>query len=383
MNKNMVISEFRPLFLTVEKIGPFQEKPFILDMTDEMGEPCNLFLLLSKNGRGKTTLLEIIRILIRLLDSKEPENFQHEDLDSVPAAWAKLNIRTRFKSESGDYDGVMSIVAGDFPQSQLGLPEKDCPTYLLEKPHTILGFRRRTSGRIETFILGEAKEQFEDFAWFVRTLKDKPQDFGEPTISFPTLLYFDAIRDVPPISTGNKGVIEPAGIGYRIHHHFGNEGVQWADSLDNLLVWLKWLDNGSFERAADLINGKIFVGRTKFLKEIRKQPPQAVVQNGKTEHRLDRLSSGEKSVLQILLRIDAHRTLNTWVLLDELDAHLHPNMEHWFLKILKTYIIDNPGLTVIASSHSRELIKSFAPEIREKGLVKGGHIIKDDLEVPG
>lgn len=40
-------------------------------------------------------------------------------------------------------------------------------------------------------------------------------------------------------------------------------------------------------------------------------------------HRLDRLSSGEKNLVQLFLRIGAHMTRNTILLIDEFDVHLH------------------------------------------------------------
>ena len=79
---NFLVYDFRPLFLTVEGIGPFQEAPYELDLTDANGEPCNFFLLLSMNGRGKTTLLELMASLMGLLEQREPETLGFEDLDS-------------------------------------------------------------------------------------------------------------------------------------------------------------------------------------------------------------------------------------------------------------------------------------------------------------
>jgi hypothetical protein len=69
---NFLVYEFRPLFLTVEGIGPFQEQPYTLDFTDANDEPCNFFLLLSQNARGKTTLLELMTALNGAVGTKNP-----------------------------------------------------------------------------------------------------------------------------------------------------------------------------------------------------------------------------------------------------------------------------------------------------------------------
>ncbi len=377
------MDEFRPVSLAVEKIGPFQEKPFVLDFTDDSGEPCNFFMLISKNGRGKTTLLDMLTVLFSLLEHDERESFGFEDLDSGSGAWAKLDAKVSIRSPSGRFHGIFSIAAGDFPANGWNTPEPETLAKLGNPPAFLFGYRRRASGRLEKILVGEKdhKSIFQDFLAAVRYESGAGQKFGEPLIALPTLLYFDAKRDIPKVEKGTIGIVKPESWGYRPAHRFSHEGGEWSQSLDNLLVWLYWLDDGSFDHAADLINKTVFLGKTKFLKGIRKQPPQAIVQSGTTSHRIDRLSSGEKSIVQILLQTEAHKTHLTWLVVDEMDAHFHPNMEHWFLKTLKKMIVDNPGMTVVATAHSREILKSFAFEIKEEGLVKGGHLIEDDLDV--
>jgi hypothetical protein len=40
---------------------------------------------------------------------------------------------------------------------------------------------------------------------------------------------------------------------------------------------------------------------------------------------------------------------------------------------------DHPGLTIISSSHARELIPAFGHDVYEEGLRKGGEIIQEGL----
>ncbi len=74
------------------------------------------------------------------------------------------------------------------------------------------------------------------------------------------------------------------------------------------------MDDGRFEKARYLINQQVFDGTTKYLKDVQKDPPEAVVYTSNDEpntHRLDRLSSGEKNLVQLFLRIGSHMTKNT------------------------------------------------------------------------
>ena len=101
--------------------------------------------------------------------------------------------------------------------------------------------------------------------------------------------------------------------------------------------------------------------------------------NENNEHRLDHLSSGEKSLVQLFLRIGAHMTGNTILLIDEMDVHLHLKLQHRLLNILKGMAKDFPGLTIIGTTHSVEIMQGFAFEVKEKGLRKGGHLIEEDI----
>ena len=81
---NFVVKRFQPLYLTVDGIGPFRENPFTMAFLDRENKPCNLYMLISQNGRGKTTLLEVMVCLMDMLSLQEPRILGFEDLD--PAA---------------------------------------------------------------------------------------------------------------------------------------------------------------------------------------------------------------------------------------------------------------------------------------------------------
>lgn len=378
--ENFLIKSFKPIKLTVSNIGPFRDEPVSFDFTDNQGQPCNFFLLMSKNGRGKTTLLEVMTVLFNTLSSREMDSFGYEDLDSGKSgSWTQLDIFIQAKYNGSDISAGLSLLAGTFKSPPFHPDEDPFNGIELTSKH-FHGFRRRASGRLER--IEKSDEFVEDLVAAINLFKgNPPTGFEKETLSFPTMLYFSAYRDIKPIFSGQRAITQPVGWGYQPLNCFLEEGVEWDRSLDNMLVWMKWLDDGRFERAVEIVNKRVFEGSTKFLKDIRKQPPEAIVINDGEEHRLDRLSSGEKSLVQLFLRIGSHMTLNTILLIDELEVHLHPNMQHRLLKLLKQLAIDNPGLTIIATTHSREILRAFAHEIEEKGLIKGGHIISEDFTV--
>ncbi|MCP4112924.1 MAG: ATP-binding protein [Desulfobacteraceae bacterium] len=373
---NFLIDSFEPLYLTVDKIGPFQEKVWTFDFTDTNNEPCNFYFFISENGRGKTTLLELMVALMRMLGHREMDTFEYEGLDKGEGR-VQWDIRLRLKREGRSESVVFSLIAGfigaDTSLKAWGTDELE--EVGAESWHRF-GFRKRKSGRLE--LVGKSDELAKDFIDAIQNFSgDRPQGFEDDPMTFPTLLYFSAYRDILPIQD-KRSISAPEEWGYKTVHSFTQEGVRWLKSLDNLLVWLTWLDDGRFERAKDIINERVFKGTLKYLKKVRKDPPGAIIENEGKEHRLDQLSSGEKCLVQMFLRIGAHMTRNTILLIDEMDVHLHTKWQHRLLNQLKQMAKEHPGLTIIVSTHSREILERFHYDMEEENLRKGGHIIEDD-----
>ena len=143
------------------------------------------------------------------------------------------------------------------------------------------------------------------------------------------------------------------------------------------------MDDGRFEKAVAAINERVFkVGDKKLfagkkLKGVRKEPPEAIIEVERLEHRLDRLSSGEKSLVQLYLRLGAHMTRNTVLLIDEPEVHLHRNWQYetlfTLLNLAKSHF---PNVNVYMATHSERMMKAFALNIIEENLRKGAYIIE-------
>lgn len=305
-NKRIEIHEFRPLWLTLDRVGPFQDTPYEIDFTDDQDQPCNLFLLMSENRRGKTTVLEGIALLMRLLGMEDPHQFDHEDLD-VGEGQVQLDVLTRIHWQGVDRRVVLSLAAGNLGEETFlkVWGASDLERYGAQEWYRI-GFQPAIS-------VADIYQR----DGLVRNLRhylivpSRPvsEGFANSTLSLPTTLYFPAYRDVPPIpGFGDRPITQPDHWGYSSAFEFTAHGTHWSASLDNLLVWLAWLNNGSFETAVETVNETIF-GKSpdKFLvPEIRRMPQEAMVKSAGQTHRLDRLSSGEKNLVQLFLRSGAH-----------------------------------------------------------------------------
>lgn len=378
---DFIIQGFEPIRMWVENIGPFRD-PFELDFTDDNGDPCNMFLLISENGQGKTTLLDVMVTLMGMVEKKAPIAFGHEDLDQTmlggkDPSRAQLDILVRFYQDGDHQIAVLSLIAGPKGTTSIrAWTESELKDIGAQSWHRF-GYRRHSSGRMEEI---GAKDTFvQDLLGSVQNQMSTPPDgFGDSGVAEPALLYFTAYRDIPRVQDNGRAIEAPEDWKYRPVKSFLSRD-EWIHSLDNLLVWLKWIDENRFQRAVEDVNQWVFKGTPKRLEDVQKDPPEAVISNRGSRHRLDRLSSGEKSLIQMILRIGAHMTRNTWIVIDEVDVHLHPKWQHRILNILKQIVAETPGLHVIATTHSREILQGFAFETKEPGLKKGGHIIEENL----
>lgn len=385
---NILVDEFAPLFLTVDRVGPFQERMEEFDFTDSNDDPCNIYLMVSKNGRGKTTVMEMLAAMMRMLGQKSESTleltggfgFEPFDREAGRAQW---DVRLTLNQDGHRETVVLSLLAGTMgEETTLKLwGESELKKYGASRWHRF-GFVRNNFGRYS--MVGRHDDWVMNFnAMIEAAMGARLAGFESDDLTYPTLIYFSAYRNIIPIHTQERAIVAPHDWNYRPVHVFDVEGRDWRDSLDNLLVWLKWLDDERFEKAVGTINERVFkvgdgrLSSGKKLKGVRKEPPEAIIEVEGKEHRLDRLSSGEKSLVQLYLRLGAHMTRNTILLVDEPEVHLHRNWQYetlyTFMKLAKDHF---PNVCVVMASHSERMMKAFGHDIAEENLRKGAYIIE-------
>lgn len=375
--------EFKLVSLHIDCIGPFQDTVTTVDFTDTERQPCSIFLLMSRNGRGKTTVLEIIAYLMDTLAREAPLGLP-QILQDHPKGRAQLDVWVKLKMSTGaEHRAILSLM--------MGIAESSSLMHWDDQKLAEIGADAWDRHAVSPAWKGRFSQQAsEDDDGVVPLLGEllhvarlrPPAGFGieqsNPETA-PTVLYFPSTRDIAKLpETEQRSVSRPIDWNYRTVRRFDRDQIRWSTSLDNLLVWLKWLEDGRFESACNALNEFVFKGTSKQIIGTRKDPPEAIVRNEGQEHRLDQLSSGEKSLVLLFLLLFIHKTQNTVVLLDEVDLHLHPEWERRIVYQLKQVVSRSPGLTIIMSSHSHDVLERFDVHAPEPPLRKGGELLKDD-----
>lgn len=379
MSANLNISRFQPVRLTVENIGPFRA-PFELSFTDKNGDLCNFFMLVSRNGFGKTTALETIWALMFLLapssrgDADFADNFIRPELRSGRGR-AQLDVRIQLGIGTRSRVIVASFCAGTDEPLRAWVPSVLSEAQADEWVPFVAN--RDWQSGYRPFGDGARDLGLEILSLFDQSVANKlvPSDLFGSGLAMPTALLFPADRGLVVAAEDQRSISRPAAFRYRPAHHFGVDGRSWPSSIDGLLVWLEWLDPDFFMRARELINELLFEKSEKKLVSIDRNALAALIDTKNGVHRIDRLSHGEKAMLQLILRAACHMTESTILLIDELETHLHPKWQHALLRLLKKWVQENTNLTVIATTHQPDVIEAFSVEKKESGLVKGGYII--------
>lgn len=380
------VRDFRLQKLTLVDVGPFREY-FEIDFTDTAQtsevdeafgrEPANFFMLLSKNGFGKTTALEVITVLLELIGNENAFHFGHFDLD-MGTGKVQADFRSTWSVDDARSSVLLSIWAGSEGPINAWTP-LDLETIAnASKWATISLVRSPSTGRI---VLGPGTNELgQMLAVAVRRASGTPPPalFGQGC-DLPTVLFFPADRSLtrPPIN--DRSVSRPEHWGYRPAFRFAVDGSTWSNSLDNLLVWLSWLADDRDKALREYVRQYVFMDDEKSLLEVDRERLSTNVATPDGVHPLYTLSHGERQVLQLLTRTAVHMTNSSILLIDEVEMHLHPKWRIGLLDTLKSLVRDIEGLSAIVTTHEREIIQVFQHEVPEHGLNKGGFLIERDL----
>ena len=372
------IADWKLLQLTVEGVGPFQNGPQTFSFAGEPTDgdpdpgPSNLYMLLAKNGYGKTTLLECVYGLFGLL--AEPAVGRFATLGD--RGRAQLDVRATWTIDGRTQTVVLSIWTGAETPLVVWSPD-DLDTAQASTDWARLG--------LETIYGGVSLANGTDglgqrlYHSILKSRGKAPRALFGGDQDMPSVLFFSADRRIArPDDT--RRVERPTGFVYQPSHCFESDGPEWGTTIDNLLVWLDWLDDGRLKDLLAFVNARLFEGESsKAIRPPRRQELLTYVSTSMGDHPLVDLSHGERALLQLYVRIACSMTSNTVVLIDEVETHLHSN---WMFRLfggLKDLLREVPALSIVFTTHNRELIRIFDHQKKEEGLVKGGYIIKDEM----
>lgn len=211
-------------------------------------------------------------------------------------------------------------------------------------------------------------------------LGEQPSALAGMSQDLPTVLLFPADRTIVA-PTDERVIKRPKNFGFQPAQRFGSDGPDWDGSIDNLLVWLEWLQDDRITDLITFLNQNMFIDeKSKTIRRPSRNELLTYVESSTGSHTLSKLSQGERALLQFYVRTLCHMTRNTVILVDEVENHLHPRWMQRLVAALKT-MVRQPGrfVTVIFTTHNMELMETFRHNVPEDGLTKGGNLIEQGM----
>ena len=373
------ISRWQPLALWLDDIGPFRQGLESFRFADEShgteaSGPANMYMLLARNGRGKTTALDAIYGLFGLLNDPSAGRFA----DAFEAGRAQLDVRATWTIDGVEETVLLSIWTGSETPLR-SWTEQQISDEAEAGAWAMLGLGRNAGS---TFPLDATNELGAIFYRSVLAGRDEqPVALAGASQDLPTVLMFPADRTI--VAPQDERVVRrPANFGYQPAQRFGSDGPDWTSSIDNMLVWLEWLNDGRIEDLVAFLNANMFIDEeAKAIRRPNRGELLTYVETRTGVHTLSRLSQGERALLQFYVRTLCHMTRNTLILVDEIENHLHPRWMQRLVAAMKTMVRQpNRFVTVIFTTHNMELMETFKHDVAEDGLAKGGYLIDQDMQ---
>jgi len=315
-------------------------------------------VLMGENASGKTSLLQALAISLRMLATT--------GLVSYDKSKQKVAIRKK------------------------GVPYTQLPGLHVEDPRDVF-YGKRTRGGGEggvNPILFELTDRSDNryklqittlFGAYNAKCVSTEQDFpAEPLLLAAPPLFVSGFVGIP----ASEERLFPIAIQDRLTRGRASE------VLRNLLFELYTVDRARFDRLRALTkrNFDFELGRVAFAQD-KDLYVHTSYQEGLGKRNLDldlsTAGRGFLQVLQILTPIYLFADSCKVVLLDEPDAHLHPNLQRTVARVLRE-VAEAEKLQVIISTHSTAIIREVAPESvvpvsSDKRVLKGLGA-DDDLE---
>lgn len=378
MNSTLRPTSFQLVHLTLLDVGALRGLTnFSLTAAD--GRPVNIYLIMGPNGAGKTTILESIYASMQLLNAKEhPE----VGIDAVDHGQGGLQLDALVTLDDGQRSRpfLLSIVSGTPGLLRTWTSEE--LERVCAETQIILTYKRRGVGTAVARSPESNPEAISFSEAILERLEEPPPALFDTGNGFPSVLYFPSDRGIRRPPRGERAVTRPDGLGYRAAHRFDADGATWSASIDNLFVWFTWLDDGREKICRELVNQLIFRGAKNLRPVDRPTLSVPVEVEGGSRHRLDQLSSGERQLVQLVVRVASHMTGSTIVLIDETEQHLHMVMRRRLINIIKNWAREYEGMSFVLTSHQVDSMRILAPKLEEKGLVKGGCLVKPKFRLP-
>ncbi len=335
-----------------------------LDFTDTLSRPKQISLIVGPNGSGKTSILDAIQIVVRTLEEPyKPRlreglkwsvaqlvrgrgtqaqiefeySIEEEEAKAINEVFQALGRPLPFQSSP---DGLLplppltnsAIVKWQYPRLK-DSPKRPCRVSIFPKQSaTVLGARGRLAKAIENnrhLVQHNLFERIGGICYLDQRRSLRLVENCSPFITQPDNLASDDVL---------------TWLAYYYHKHVGWNVEKYGES--------------HFSKIQKLFNRVCYP--TQLVKlECGPDTDTLIFKHDSLEYNLLQMSSGEHQILRILVSLVSETAVNSIVLIDEVELHLHPN---WQSKLFHALLEEKLNNQYIFTTHSPQVRQFFSKD---------------------
>ena len=352
----------RDMFLNM-KIHTIKIKNFraiensAFDFTDSLSKPKKLNLIVGANGSGKTSILDAILIVVRLLENpyhpRLRDALEFSVAQIVRGSGRQAQIEFEYSRDEDEMQVINQVFSALEKQAPLQFHYNE-PAVVVWKYPKKGDFYSNTNFLVESEnSLAEVLGARGEISQAVNMKLIPPSLFQR----VGGVCYLDQRRSFKAVQNMSS---EPL------------ENLPFDDVLSRLSVYYRKHFNWNTEKYGESYWHQIQRLFNKVcypVKLIRLESgpdyDTLIVEHNNTQYDLLQMSSGEHQVLRILVGMVAEVAINSIVLIDEVELHLHPVWQERLIEALRDEPLNNQYIFTSHSPFVRQLF--FDNEIIELG----------------
>jgi len=343
-------------FRAIEKIS--------IDLTNKWSQPRRVTLIVGPNGSGKTSILDAILMIVRTSENLKTLRLR-EGLEFSPAQLVRgrgknAEIQFEYSIEKEEALKINEVIKEGKIRLPLPFPKNDFSIPPCGEP-TLCTWKYPRYGKGKPYILLSSPE---NSAKILGARGFAAQAVGK------NLIYsrvFEKIGGVCYLDQRRSFRLTQQDFLFKLEeNHPYDDVLSWIYQYYQIdLAWNEAKYGESYWKKIQRLFNKICYPAQLIGPESGPNLMTLTLKKNNVEYDLSQMSSGEHQILRILVGLTAETAVNSIVLLDEVELHLHPAWQRKLIQVLRDDDSNNQYIFTTHSSFVKDLF--FQDEIISLG----------------
>jgi recombinational DNA repair ATPase RecF len=340
-------------FRAIEKLS--------IDLTNNLSQPRQVTLIVGPNGSGKTSILDAILMVVRTSeDFKNPklrDGLEFSAAQLVRGRGKKAEIQFEYSREEEEASKINEV----FKEGKIRLPfpKNDFSMAPCGEPTKCI-WKYPSNGRGKPYVLSSSQKNSAKILGargFAAQAVGKNLIYSRILENIGGVCYLDqrrSFRLTKDFSLKNRD------------NHSYDDVLSWVyQYYERDIAWNEAKFGESYWKKIQRLFNKVCYPSQLIGPESGPDMITLILKKNNVEYDISQMSSGEHQILRILVGLAAETAVNSIVLLDEVELHLHPAWQRKLIQVLRDDDSNNQYILTTHSPFVKDLF--FKDEIIDLG----------------